>query len=409
MSDQVVEVVALVGRRLDETTPALVADLTVYLGERIPELRDDARLRELLQASISANLTTVCHMLINRIAVESTKAPAAALEYAVRHAQNDMPGSTLVRAYMVGQSLLLQRAMDLVNEQSVSAGIQQQAIAIINQDVHAYTDRVLQALIDAHENERRQWLNTRARIRRSTVQQALRDEEINADDFARETDYSLAGTHRAFIAWMPEHNPGEQTHLENDARKVASALGSHEPPLLIAADAATIWGWIRLPSPAVAVATIENALAPHAPLRLALGLPAEGIAGFRRSHAQALDAQLMAMRSPALRARACVSIDDAGVGLGAILARDLGSSRAWITAQLGELAANTATARALRETIVAYTAHGESYARTAEALGVHRNTVTGRLERFFANRDQTTLDLSELSVAIRMFELLPTN
>ena len=61
------------------------------LEEEIPELRGDARLIDLLGASVEGNVDTLLHALRYDIAVERVEAPTAALEYARRLAQQGYP------------------------------------------------------------------------------------------------------------------------------------------------------------------------------------------------------------------------------------------------------------------------------------------------------------------------------
>lgn len=406
---EVEEVVARVGRSLDEGTPTLVEELAIYLGDRIPELRDDLRLKELLRASIAANLTTICHMMVNRIAVEATEAPPAAVEYALRHAQNDMPGSTLVRAYMVGQALLLQRAMDLVHSQSVVPDRENEAIRIISQLVHSYTDRVLQTLIDAHELERRQWLNARARVRRDTVVEYIRNESMRDVDFVAETDFALTGHHVGFLAWLPEIDTHEDGTIETHARRIASILSPGDNPLIVVADSAMAWGWVHVRAGFDAASARSELSSLNGTPRIALGGAQEGPAGFRRTHQQAQDAHLVALRAPAVAEQRIVGYSDEFVGIAAVMLRDPRESRRWVLDKLGSLAGSTASAKSMRETLIAYAAQGQSFARTADVLDVHRNTVMSRIERFTESRDGSSMDLSEIILAIRMLDFLPTN
>ena len=95
--------VAETADRLHDRLADVSSDILRTLEDQIPELRGDARLMELLGASVEGNVDTVLHALRYDIAVERVEAPTAALEYARRLAQQGMPVNALVRAYRLGQ------------------------------------------------------------------------------------------------------------------------------------------------------------------------------------------------------------------------------------------------------------------------------------------------------------------
>jgi hypothetical protein len=76
----------------------------------IPELRGDDVVVNLLAASVEANVATLLHVLEHGIVPESVDAPTAALEYARRLAQREVPLHALVRAYRVATASFSTRA-----------------------------------------------------------------------------------------------------------------------------------------------------------------------------------------------------------------------------------------------------------------------------------------------------------
>ena len=95
--------VAETADRLHDRLAALSSGIQSLLEEEIPELRGDARIMELLGASVEGNVDTLLHALRYDIAVERVESPTAALEYARRLAQHGVPVNALVRAYRLGQ------------------------------------------------------------------------------------------------------------------------------------------------------------------------------------------------------------------------------------------------------------------------------------------------------------------
>ena len=71
-----------------------------------------------------------------------------------------------------------------------------------------------------------------------------------------------------------------------------------------------------------------------------------------------------------------------------------------VRAEPGEQAA------ALRATLAGYFANGENVMRTADALGLHRNTVRARISRCLDGRAEP-YDSIEIALALRLFDAFP--
>jgi DNA-binding PucR family transcriptional regulator len=67
--------------------------------------------------------------------------------------------------------------------------------------------------------------------------------------------------------------------------------------------------------------------------------------------------------------------------LAAVLLRDRDAAREFAAEELGELAADTRAAHELRDTLATLFASQYDQSRTADLLGVHRNTIAKRLRR----------------------------
>jgi DNA-binding PucR family transcriptional regulator len=110
----------------------------------------------------------------------------------------------------------------------------------------------------------------------------------------------------------------------------------------------------------------------------AFGRPGHGVAGFRSSHAEALQAARIS--SLAGDARSPVT-SYARVELVSLLASDLQRARAFVAGQLGPLASGAEPAERLRDTLLAFLASGGSATRVAKQLHVHQNTVVYRVKK----------------------------
>jgi hypothetical protein len=186
---------------------------------------------------------------------------------------------------------------------------------------------------------------------------------------------------------------------EEALRELAAALGC--ALLIVCPDEERIWAWLggaRRPDPAVALRALAEM--PGARPTVALGEPAENLAGWRLSHRQALAAMPVAARLPSRRARyAEVALLAAALGdelLGESLRR----------AYLAPLEREHEDGLTLRHTLAAYFATAHNVSSAAARLGVSRNTVSTRL-RSVEEKIGRPLHTctAELETALRLREL----
>ena len=163
--------------------------------------------------------------------------------------------------------------------------------------------------------------------------------------------------------------------LERAATEAAALLGPGVP-LVVLSGAASLDVWCGAYE-APSVDGLEEYEPPEG-IRVAFGAPAHGVAGFRRSHAEALQAARIASLAPAT---AGPVTGYPGVELVSLLAADLPRARAFVARQLGPLASPDEPAARLRETVLAFLAAGGSATRVAKELYVHHNTVSYRVKR----------------------------
>src|SRR5205823_6110407 len=124
------------------------------------------------------------------------------------------------------------------------------------------------------------------------------------------------------------------------------------------------------------------------------------VAGFRRTHCEAVDAARVA----ALAGRRPGSITTYhAVELAAFMAGDLPRTQAFVRDQLGPLAQDGDEQTRLRVTLMLYLEEHGSRIATARRLGIHPNTVANRIRacRELLDRDLTTRQV-HLQVALSL-------
>jgi DNA-binding PucR family transcriptional regulator len=367
-------VAGTVGGRLDLVT----GDIHAVIEEAIPGLQADES-ASLLQASIGGNIDTVIRVLVDAHAPESLEPPAAAVDYARRLAQQDVPATLLIRAYRVGQARFLRHCIEELLHQSPGDHLEGLATLEMSEIVSDYIDNVVEQLLTAYARARDGWLRDRSAVLAMRVRELLRGGLVDVGATERALDYRLDQHHVGVVAWVDE--PAAADALES-IRGVIGALsgafGCATAPLAIPADETSVWAWIPAKVSLAKTRELDVAIASEPTVSLAVGEPAAGIEGFRRSHGQAVSARAVALAAGEQRSPVTPFVDVAPI---AMLCFDLDSARAWIHETLGDLAVDSSRNEGLRETARVFLQTGGSYTATAERLFLHRNTAQYRVRK----------------------------
>jgi len=356
-------------------------DVRDHLIQTIPELRGDEQVVNLLTASVEANVATILHILEHNIVPEQVEPPAAAVEYARRLAQRDVPLHALVRAYRVGHGRFLRWCLDEAARQIEDGPA---ATAVIDRMLglsFRYIDRVSESMITAYQQERDRWLLTRTAARAARVRTLLAEDRTDVDAAERAVGYPLRQHHLGLVSWIPEPTQGGEglARLDRLSLALAEVLGGRARPLFVPCDESVAWSWLPTGSHGeVAYHLLGKTVEDQDPsARIAVGEPAAGVEGFRQTHRQALRAQDVA-NAARPQARATTFAE---VGPVALLLPDLEATRGWVWQVLGHLADDDEHQGRLRETLRVFLATGNSFAATAERLVLHRNTVQYRVRK----------------------------
>ncbi|WP_226363929.1 PucR family transcriptional regulator [Pseudonocardia abyssalis] len=360
-------------QRLLADSTALVAGVLEEIAVALPELAGDPRLRAVLAATVQDTIRAGLDVLGSGAPVAGVRAPEVGLELARHLAQRGVPISVMLRAYRLGQAAFQRELIDLIAATSADAG----EIAAAARDLASVTfsivDAVSEEVVAAYQTERDGWMRQRNTARLAKVTALLASRPADSDTAP---GYDLAPPHVAAVLWCgpdvdEDARPGR---LERLVPEVAAALGCTRPPLVVAPDASTLWGWFPAASvPVDAVrATLTGAFA-------ALGDPAPGPAGFRGSHRQARQGQQIAVAADPRSGLRLIT--PAQLGPLALLALDPSTAAHWVQAALGGLADDDEPAARLRETLWVYLSTGSSLAAAAAEQHVHRNTIQYRVRR----------------------------
>jgi DNA-binding PucR family transcriptional regulator len=376
------EEIEAVATRMAERLTDIASGIRDDIEDIVPALRDDdERVAALLGASVQENINTVLHILQHGI--RGVIAPNAAVEYAQRLAQRDVPMSPLLRAYRLGQTRFQREFIAELLRQRQSDHIEGAAAQAMVERVSAYVDSVVEQVVDAYEQARDEWLSHRSAVLVQRVRTLLRERDIAADDAQTMLGgYRLVQHHVGAIVSY-DAGPTDLNALSVLKRLTASltdAAGCIERPLFIPHDESSAWVWLPLAGRTTVEYRSLEAVADQAGHRVsvALGESLPDLAGFRRTHRQALLAQNVAGAARPALSRLTAFAQVAPISM---MCGDLDGARAWVAETLGALAVDEERCSLLRETARVFLESGGSFTATASQMMLHRNTAQYRVRK----------------------------
>ena len=358
------------------------ADIYQLIVREIPQLRSDQQVLDLLQASVGENVATMLHILQHGIELEKVHAPAAAEEYARRLAQRGVPVAALLRAYRIGSARFQDWCLQELGRRTDNASIISAAGLRIAAVTASYIDQVSEEVLSAYESEKENWLRNQSAARAARVRALLRNEPVDVDSSEAILGYRLRQRHLGVVTWMTGTAAGGDSigRLEHATSEVAAGAHCGGRPMFIPQDEFSAWAWLPLGVRSdVAVPAPNITSVPGADqIRFAVGEPALGVTGFRRTHQQALNAQAVALAAGP-SGQLVTSFGE--VAPLALMSDSIELLRDWVIETLGTLADHDEHNARLRDTLRVFLQENGSYKATAERLMLHKNTVQYRVRR----------------------------
>jgi DNA-binding PucR family transcriptional regulator len=385
-------------RLLAEKRDKFIVELSDQLRSEISELVDDPRLLSLLEASVTENIVSIVNYLESGTRVTDLDASSAALSHARTLAQRDIPLSALFRAYRIGHAKFVQMGLEVIQQGDDPARHIELAQYLIGRSAD-FIDKVCEQVGRAYDAERDQWVGDRGGIRQLWVAELLSGRSVDFNEAEAALGYRLAGTHVAVQMWAPTDVAGVDARamFEETRRLLASSLSPVAHPLLVPHDEREMHAWFPVRSGFdLPIESLTEALKASRTLNLhvAIGRAETGISGFRLTINQAKRVKdiLLTSTNPMPTA---VTYDQ--LGPVALMATDIDSLRRFVLRTLGPLAADGEREETLRETLRAFLGHNRSYAATAQAMIMHRNSVQYRVNQALALCDR---ELTDVDVAL---------
>ena len=380
---------------------SLADDMLTYLVERIPEVGGDAELRGLTLGSCSSNLEAALSMFRHGIDVAAAEAPVTALEHARAMASRGHSVDVMLRFYRLGHEYFTEKLSDSLTDWIEDPTAALRTFIDLERFGFRYIDRI-SSLVAAEyvaELDRRQ---NQARAERDDVVRALlAGERVDLARAERVLSHRLTGQQIGFACWVDDRG----VDLEGIARRVGRFLGASHS-LVVADGPVAVWGWVSITGTGRAslAGMLTELAGEREDVHIAVGSPHPGAAGFRTSHLEALRAR----RIVELSGRAAPSVAEfSDVALVDAISRDLDAAKAFVAAQLGDLARDDAKERGERATLLAVLDAQGSLTTAARTLGIHKNTVLQRVRRAEERRGRpVTSEVAALHAALLVCDVL---
>lgn len=356
---------------------ATAAEIAASIHAGLPELAGDEDLPAATYESSRSILGLFLEMVADEREPAEAEPPAAAIAYAREFVRRGLPVETLLRTYQIGQTCFYRRFAEAVR----AAIADPETVALAMEQGARWTfesvEVLLRGLLRHYAEERDRWVRSAAAVRRETVRALLAGAEVDVEAAERRLGYRLPWHHRAFVLWREDGDGGDAAgaELEGAAAELAGRLDA-DGSLLVPIGPGLLSGWLGAHAAPAAEAPLAQPPAPGDGLHAAFGTWAEGVAGFVRSHDEAMQARRVARLAAGAPAPTTFYRD---VSLVALASADRDQARRFIVAELGGLAAREEPVRRLAETALAYLEELGSPRRTAQRLGVHENTIANRI------------------------------
>ncbi|MFF4395220.1 PucR family transcriptional regulator [Streptomyces sp. NPDC001480] len=361
--------------------PEVSQDVWELVIAEIPHLRGDRIILDTLKASVEENIATLLHGFENDMPLNTVDGPAAALDYARRLAQRNVPISSLVRSYRIGHWRFLEWCLDELRRQGPDEKVCTATARLMLELSFGYIDRVSERVIEVYQLERDRWLLGQTAVRAVRVREILAEKHVDADSAESALGYRIGQHHHVgLILWLPRRPLGGEglARLDRLTSRIAVELNCCANPLFAAREESLAWAWLAFRSPRVSWDVLASAVEDGDPMAwAAVGDVEPGVEGFRRTHRQAVRAQELAMAA-GTGARVTAYAQVAPI---ALMCTNIEDTRAWVWSVLGALAVDDERCARLRETLQTFFATGCSYTATARHQILHKNTVQYRIRR----------------------------
>ncbi|MFD2416533.1 PucR family transcriptional regulator [Amycolatopsis pigmentata] len=375
-------VVPEVRRALVDALSARVVEIAVEIArltvDKIETVRAEHIEFERIRQSTLAHNEVLLHLLLHPEDLDSAEPPVGAISTVREVARRGLSLHEIIRSYQLSSARWYRICVETLATLTSDLGVVVSETAALSALTSDYLDRMCERVSEEYEDERKRWLQQEESVRLERVKAVLAGETSeNHEDAERGLGYRLRQHHLAVIAWVDagDRRGDELVRAQRAAMSAASLARSHGRLFAVAWDSRTVWAWVPQPVERLRVADLRQALAEADDgVRLALGNPAAGVAGFVQSHRQAAAAHEVGRISSV---ETVFPYQD--VSALSFLVAQPERAKLWIRETLGPLADGNHRDDVLRDTLRTYLRSHQSATTTSRELNCHKNTVLYRI------------------------------
>ena len=391
-------------REIRRCAPDLTAASVARMRVEIPELFPDDQVAEASRAGISAHMLQLADTLEHGGDPRRFDLPEPGLALIRARVWRGVPLTEVMRLYRLAQEGMWQWMFTRITATAPGSVQLPTALRMATGWLFAYLDGAMIRAEHAYEVEREGWMRNAAAAQAAAIADIVADREHDPACASTRLRYEVNRYHLAAVVWLdraPEHCDA-QTTLGTAFAELARHLGA-ENTLTHPLGALILAGWSGSRASFSPRAFTELQQALPTGVRAAIGGPAHGLDGFRRSHLEAEHARRVATMA-AHRADPVTRYGE--IAVAALCTADPGHARAFVTRVLGRLAAPDETTYRLATTLSVFLGENGSRRRAADRLLVHPNTVSYRVQQAEAILGRSAdIGTLELQVALA---ILPT-
>ncbi|ROO87845.1 PucR-like helix-turn-helix protein [Actinocorallia herbida] len=355
-----------------EATEASVKRFASAILARCPELGSDPHLHQLMRSAAQAHWTRFLSDLLGTPHEIHLVQPAA--ELAAEIARRRIPLTTLYTMYRVALEstwdYITQMLGDLPPDVEPS-----EFLVFFWSRASEWLNGSVGPSVEVYEAERKR-LGQGSKARRlELILNVLDGRAPEASRVSAELGgFPISGFSTALILFSDTHD--SLSTLETAALRLSRTVGAHHP-LTVPPSDRELWCWLSSTSPLDLKALLRSEpLLSRLRVRATVGTSVSGLAGFVRSHHEAVAARAHCERTGSPAAVTCYE----DVEILVLLDKDPEAAMAFARRTLGPLADDTVTAARLRETALSFLSHVTAN-DAAAALEIHTNTVRYRLAK----------------------------
>jgi DNA-binding PucR family transcriptional regulator len=387
--------------------PSVTRDITDAIHVELADVDEDPELRESTYASTDGVLRLLVDLTRSRRSPQEAQPPPAAIDYAWEFVRRGLPLDSLLRAYHIGQATFFRRWSERARADIEDPEELAEAIELGATWTFEYIEALSGGLVRGYGEERERWVRSAAAVRAQVVDSLLVGDSVDVEQASSRLGYELDQRHRAVVLWSDdgrERLDAALATLERAAFQFLGALGV-TAPLVVPRARLCVAAWIgsRGGGETMSLASAHLDVQAFPTVLAAFGSAANGVAGFARSHREALLARRIA-RLTDQRPGSVTEYDH--VALPALASADVGQAREFVASELGPLIADDDHSLRLSATLRVYLEENLSPSRAARRLGVHEHTITNRIraaQELLPHPIEQRV--GELQVALRLIRL----